>query len=212
MCCASPRPLNPSNVRHKDLTFLTVLLTCIITDSYVIMILSTNSKLPQMESVSLCLVHQFLFVQLLWTELQPWELSQYEVDTQIKHLWVIPSECSKETRFNSLNKSICQAVVAHAFNPSTREAEAGRFLSSRPAWSTKWVPGQPGLYRETLSLKTKTKNKKKEHFPWHRDEKTFLPISVPLSASLTLKIKLRTLRWMSKKSMTGLYPEPQIFL
>jgi hypothetical protein len=30
-----------------------------------------------------------------------------------------------------------QAVVAHAFNPSTREAEAGRFLSLRPAWSTK---------------------------------------------------------------------------
>jgi hypothetical protein len=27
-------------------------------------------------------------------------------------------------------------VVAHAFNPSTWEAEAGRFLSSRPAWST----------------------------------------------------------------------------
>jgi hypothetical protein len=28
-------------------------------------------------------------------------------------------------------------MVAHAFNPSTREAEAGGFLSSRPAWSTK---------------------------------------------------------------------------
>jgi hypothetical protein len=42
-------------------------------------------------------------------------------------------------------------VVAHAFTPSTREAEAGGFLSSRPAWSTKWVPGQPGLHRETLS-------------------------------------------------------------
>jgi hypothetical protein len=27
-------------------------------------------------------------------------------------------------------------VVAHAFNPSTQEAEAGGFLSSRPAWST----------------------------------------------------------------------------
>jgi hypothetical protein len=49
-------------------------------------------------------------------------------------------------------------VVVHAFNPSTREAEAGGFLSSRPAWSTKWVPGQPGLYRETLSRKTKQTN------------------------------------------------------
>jgi hypothetical protein len=28
-------------------------------------------------------------------------------------------------------------MVAHSFNPSTREAEAGGFLSSRPAWSTK---------------------------------------------------------------------------
>jgi hypothetical protein len=46
-------------------------------------------------------------------------------------------------------------VVVHFFNPSTREAEAGRFLSSRPAWSTKGVPGQPGLYRETLSQKKK---------------------------------------------------------
>jgi hypothetical protein len=27
-------------------------------------------------------------------------------------------------------------VVAHAFNPSTFEAEAGGFQSSRPAWST----------------------------------------------------------------------------
>jgi hypothetical protein len=42
-------------------------------------------------------------------------------------------------------------VVAHPFNPSTWEA--GGFLSSRPAWSTKWVPGPPGLYRETLSRK-----------------------------------------------------------
>ena len=28
------------------------------------------------------------------------------------------------------------AVVVHAFNPSTWEAEAGGFLSSRPTWST----------------------------------------------------------------------------
>jgi hypothetical protein len=54
------------------------------------------------------------------------------------------------------------SVVAHAFNPSTGEAEAGGFLSSRPAWSTKWVPGQPGLHRETLSQKTKQKKTNKQ--------------------------------------------------
>jgi hypothetical protein len=35
------------------------------------------------------------------------------------------------------DKKITVYVVAHAFNPSTWEAEAGGFLSSRPAWSTK---------------------------------------------------------------------------
>jgi hypothetical protein len=52
-------------------------------------------------------------------------------------------------------------MVVHAFNPSTWEAEAGEFLSSRPAWSTKWVPGQPVLYRETLSQKQNKTNKQK---------------------------------------------------
>jgi major histocompatibility complex class I len=36
-----------------------------------------------------------------------------------------------------LKNYLSQVVVAHAFNPSTWEAEAGGFLSSRPAWSTK---------------------------------------------------------------------------
>jgi hypothetical protein len=52
--------------------------------------------------------------------------------------------------------------VAHAFNPSTGEAETGRFLSSRPAWSTERVPGQPGLHRETLSRIKKKQNKTKK--------------------------------------------------
>ena len=51
-------------------------------------------------------------------------------------------------------------MMVHACNPSTWEAEAGGFLSSRPAWTTEWVPGQPRLHRETLSQKNKkTKNK-----------------------------------------------------
>jgi hypothetical protein len=49
-------------------------------------------------------------------------------------------------------------MVVHIFNASTQEAEAGRYLSSRSAWSTQWVLGQPGLHRETLSQKqNKTK-------------------------------------------------------
>jgi len=35
-----------------------------------------------------------------------------------------------------------------AFSPSTQKAEAGRSLSSRPAWSTEEVPKQPSLGRE----------------------------------------------------------------
>jgi hypothetical protein len=46
-----------------------------------------------------------------------------------------------------------------AFYVVEDDLEAGGFLSSRPAWSTGWVPGQPGLHRETLSRKTKKQNK-----------------------------------------------------
>jgi hypothetical protein len=37
-----------------------------------------------------------------------------------------------------LKTGLSQAVVMHAFNPSTWEAEAGRFLSLRRAWSTEF--------------------------------------------------------------------------
>jgi hypothetical protein len=57
-------------------------------------------------------------------------------------------------------------VMAHTFNPSTGEAEAGGFLSSRPAWSTEWVPGQPGLYRKTLSWKEKKKKDMAPGMAW----------------------------------------------
>jgi hypothetical protein len=40
-------------------------------------------------------------------------------------------------RVFQISSRVSPGVVAHAFNPSTREAEAGGFLSSRPAWSTK---------------------------------------------------------------------------
>uniref|UniRef100_A0A8C6I930 Uncharacterized protein n=1 Tax=Mus spicilegus TaxID=10103 RepID=A0A8C6I930_MUSSI len=54
------------------------------------------------------------------------------------------TECRPQAKYSfisslplDLKNVVVPGVVAHAFNPSTREAEAGGFLSSRPAWSTK---------------------------------------------------------------------------
>jgi hypothetical protein len=77
-------------------------------------------------------------------------------------------------------------VLAHAFNPSTREAEAGGFLSSRPAWSTKWVPGQPGLYRGKPKKKKKTNKKTYLSGPqWH----------IPLILALGRQRQVYVLSW-----------------
>jgi hypothetical protein len=51
-------------------------------------------------------------------------------------------------------------VVVHAFKPSTREAEAGRSLSSRPAWFMEEVPGQPGLQQRNPVLKNQNQPNK----------------------------------------------------
>jgi hypothetical protein len=64
-------------------------------------------------------------------------------------------------------------VVAHAFSPSTWEAEAGGFLSSSPAWSTKRVTRQPGLHREILSRKNKQTNKQKNKTKPNQNKKTY---------------------------------------
>jgi hypothetical protein len=62
------------------------------------------------------------------------------------------------------NDKVNRSMVGHTFNPSTQEAEAGRSLWG--AWSTEWVPGQPGLHRETLSWGGK--GRKKWHLCNHR--------------------------------------------
>ena len=55
-----------------------------------------------------------------------------------------------------------RVVVVHAFNSSTWEAEEGVFLSLRSAWTTEWVPGQPGLHRETLSQEEEEEEEEEE--------------------------------------------------
>ena len=44
-------------------------------------------------------------------------------------------------------------MVAQDFNPSIWESEAGGSLSLSSAWSTKSIPGQSEIHRETLSQK-----------------------------------------------------------
>ena len=56
-------------------------------------------------------------------------------------------------------------MVAHAFNPSTREAEAGGFLSSRPAWSTKFQDSQGYTEKPCLKKKKKTPKQTKKQTP-----------------------------------------------
>jgi hypothetical protein len=75
------------------------------------------------------------------------------------------------------------SVVAHAFNPSTWEAEAGEFLNLRPAWSTERVPGQPGLHRETLSRKSKNKTKTKQNKQQQQQKKAKTKQNNPKSYS-----------------------------
>ena len=52
-----------------------------------------------------------------------------------------------------------QAVVVHAFNPSTWEAEAGRFLSSRPGWTTELVSSKTA---RAIQRNPVSKNQKKK--------------------------------------------------
>ena len=61
-------------------------------------------------------------------------------------------------------RSRCWAVVAHAFNPSTREAETGGSLGVRGQLGLQeLVPGQaPKIQRNTVSKNQKKKKKKKK--------------------------------------------------
>jgi hypothetical protein len=93
-----------------------------------------------------------------------WWYTTLRTQRQISSSWghlVYTSSSRTASAWETLSQKakIQLGVLTHAFNPSTWEAEAGGFLSLRPAWSIEWVPGQPGLHRETLTWGKKNNNK-----------------------------------------------------
>jgi hypothetical protein len=50
-------------------------------------------------------------------------------------------------------------VVAHTFNPSTQKAKAGRSLSSRPIWFTKWSQASQSYHQKKKKGKEKIDRK-----------------------------------------------------
>ena len=75
-----------------------------------------------------------------------------------------------------------RALVAHAFNNSTWEAKAARFVSSKPAWTSQWAPGQPRLHREVcLGNRNLSRKEKKKKYQMSI-------LSLPLSFQGHLKI------------------------
>jgi hypothetical protein len=67
-------------------------------------------------------------------------------------------------------------VVVHAFNPSTQEAEAGRFLNSRPVWSTEFQDSQgytekPCLEKEKERIEEEKRREEKRREEKRREEK-----------------------------------------
>jgi hypothetical protein len=65
--------------------------------------------------------------------------------------------------WDCFEEDIKLGVVVHAFNPSTWEAEAGGFLSLRPAWSTKVVSSRTARAIQRNRLEKPKKKKKKQN-------------------------------------------------
>ena len=74
-------------------------------------------------------------VIIKWLEKQVWQNLKDDLKCL---LWEYIDLFQKDVHVcSSKNLRFSQAVVAHAFNPSTWETEASGSLSYRPAWSTR---------------------------------------------------------------------------
>lgn len=60
------------------------------------------------------------------------------------------------------DKGLSWVQDTHIFNLCTQEAEEGLSLSSRPAWSTQWIPGQPETLLQNKKQNPQTNKKPKD--------------------------------------------------
>ena len=88
---------------------------------------------------------------------------------------------NKEKNYNSWMLEITQIPFNEnyiqkcgTFTQWKTTQEAGRFLSSRAAWSTEWFPGHPGPYRDILSRKNKNKKQKNKKTKQNKKKTTQL--------------------------------------
>lgn len=76
--------------------------------------------------------------------------------TTLRIGWPPRSRCRRWR--TAILKKVCSSGSRHLIiNPSTQQAVAGKYLSSRPVLSSEWVPRESRIHRWTLSQKTNTK-------------------------------------------------------
>ena len=92
-----------------------------------------------------------------------------------------------------VDKNHCRAVVKHTLIPALG---TGGSLSLRSAWSTKWVPGQPGLYRRNPVSKNNNNNKNKK-------QKTKKPKNPRIITTGLLSDLWWIMQWSSKQSSSS---------
>jgi hypothetical protein len=77
----------------------------------------------------------------------------------------------------------------------------------RPAWSTKWVPGQPGLYRETLSGTPPCPEKKR--FCWKDPDIAISCEAIPVSGKFRSGCSQSSIGWNTGPPMEELEKVPK---
>ena len=79
--------------------------------------------------------------------------------------------------------------MEHTFSPSTREAEAGGFLSSRPAWSQSEFQDSQGYTEKPCLGKNKKQTNKQKKKEKRADQKDSIELGIRLVVVVLQEVK-----------------------